>query len=113
MSAPLTAGELGVARRNLSKSKLMAFRQCHRRLWLEVHHPELRDDSDAAKSRFEAGYRVGEVARRIYDPTGRGVAIDPRVETNPGKDEPCSRAIMRFLPDPLASSPFWAFSASL
>jgi len=80
MSAPLTAGELGVARRNLSKSKLMAFRQCHRRLWLEVHHPELRDDSDAAKSRFEAGYRVGEVARRIYDPTGRGVAIDPRVE---------------------------------
>jgi len=40
----------------------------------------LRDDSDAAKSRFEAGYRVGEVARRIYDPEGRGVAIDPRVE---------------------------------
>ena len=80
MSTPLTAGELGVARRNLSKSKLMAFRQCHRRLWLEVHHPELRDDSDAAKSRFEAGYRVGEVARRIYDPKGRGVEIDPRVE---------------------------------
>jgi hypothetical protein len=58
----------------------MAFRQCHRRLWLEVHHPELRADSDSAKSRFEVGYRVGAVARQLYDPKGRGTIIDVNVE---------------------------------
>jgi Domain of unknown function(DUF2779) len=54
----------------------MAFRQCQRRLWLEVHYPELRQDSDAAKSRYETAYRVGETARRLYDPKGRGAVID-------------------------------------
>ena len=29
--------------RTLSKSKLLAFRQCPKRLWLEVHQPQLRD----------------------------------------------------------------------
>ena len=29
--------------RTLSKSKLLAFRQCPKRLWLEVHRPELRE----------------------------------------------------------------------
>lgn len=39
----------------LSKSKLMAFLQCPRRLWLEVHRSELRVDSKAAQARFNAG----------------------------------------------------------
>jgi hypothetical protein len=30
--------------RNLSKSKIIAYRQCPKRLWLEIHKPELRDD---------------------------------------------------------------------
>jgi len=64
----------------LSKSKLMAFRQCPRRLWLEVHRPELRTDSQAAQARFNAGYEVGEVAQRLYDPDGRGVLIDAQNE---------------------------------
>lgn len=74
---------------NLSKSKLMAFRQCPRRLWLEIHRPQLRADSTAAQARFEAGYEVGDVARRLYDPLGAGVLIDAQVE---GFSEALSRS---------------------
>lgn len=62
--------------RPLSKSKLIAFRQCPRRLWLEVHHPNLREDSPATEAVFQMGYEVGEIARTLYDPKGRGVLID-------------------------------------
>lgn len=41
--------------RTLSKSKLLAFRQCPRRLWLEVHRPELRSDSTATQASFAVG----------------------------------------------------------
>ncbi len=61
--------------RNLSKSKIIAFRQCPKRLWLEIHKPELRDDS-ASEMVFQIGHQVGEVARSIYDPEGNGVTID-------------------------------------
>jgi hypothetical protein len=61
--------------RNLSKSKILAFRQCPKRLWLEIHKPELRDDS-ASEAVFQIGHQVGEAARRIYDPEGTGVTID-------------------------------------
>jgi hypothetical protein len=53
----------------LSKSKIIAFRQCPKRLWLEVHKPELREDSADAQARFQGGYQVGDIAKRIYDPT--------------------------------------------
>ena len=61
--------------RNLSKSKIIAFRQCPKRLWLELHKPELRDDS-ASEVAFRIGYQVGNIARTIYDPEGTGVTID-------------------------------------
>ncbi|MEI6653620.1 MAG: DUF2779 domain-containing protein [Verrucomicrobiota bacterium] len=61
--------------RSLSKSKIIAYRQCPKRLWLEIHRPELRDDS-ASEMVFQIGYQVGDVARSIYDPEGRGVLID-------------------------------------
>jgi hypothetical protein len=64
----------------LSKSKLVAFRQCPRRLWLEVHRPALRDDSAATRSAFRTGHEVGVVARRLYDPEARGATIDPQAE---------------------------------
>lgn len=70
-------------RRNLSKSKLMAFRQCPRRLWLEVHHPELAEFSDSAEARFTAGDEVGELARKLFDPEARGTLLDPRLEGFP------------------------------
>lgn len=66
--------------RNLSKSKLMAFRQCEKRLWLEVHHPELRVDSAASQASFQVGYQVGDIARKLYDPDGKGVLVDFQTE---------------------------------
>jgi predicted RecB family nuclease len=77
----------------LSKSKLMAFRQCPRRLWLEVHRPELRADSSAAQARFNAGYEVGEMARQLYDPDGRGVLIDAQKEGYPAAFARTSQAL--------------------
>jgi Domain of unknown function(DUF2779) len=64
----------------LSKSKLIAYRQCPKRLWLEVHRPELREDSSAAQARFRVGYQVGEIARSLYDPAGNGTTIDVDAE---------------------------------
>ena len=61
--------------RNLSKSKIIAFRQCPKRLWLELHRPELRDDS-ASQIVFAIGNQVGDVARQIYDTEGNGKLID-------------------------------------
>jgi hypothetical protein len=63
-----------------SKSKLMAFRQCPKRLWLEVHRPDLREDSGATQAGFQVGDQVGEIARRIYDPDGNGALIDIETE---------------------------------
>jgi len=60
----------------LSKSKIIAYRQCPKRLWLEVHHPELRVDSAATRASFQVGHQVGEIARQIYDPAGEGTCID-------------------------------------
>ena len=62
--------------RNLSKSKLIAFRQCPKRLWLEVHRPELRIDSTATQAGFDVGNVVGDIARQLYDPAGKGVLLD-------------------------------------
>ncbi len=69
-----------MAQRLLSKSKLIAFRQCEKRLWLEVHKPELRQDSAQAEMRMEAGNELGRLARHIYDPGNEGVLIDAQKE---------------------------------
>lgn len=58
--------------RTLSKSKLMAYRQCPKRLWLEVHRPDLREDSAATQASFAVGHQVGDIAQRLYDPKGKG-----------------------------------------
>ena len=50
----------------LSKSKLIAFRQCEKRLWLEIHRPDLRVEDESAAMRFEVGHRLGELARTQY-----------------------------------------------
>lgn len=62
--------------RAFSKSKLLALRQCPKRLWLEVHHPELREDSAGTEASFQVGFQVGDIARQIYDSKGEGVLID-------------------------------------
>lgn len=66
--------------RTLSKSKLLSFRQCPRRLWLEIHQPEARADSAATLASYATGHHVGDVARQIYDPQRCGQLIDPQAE---------------------------------
>ena len=66
--------------RPLSKSKLLAFRQCPKRLWLEVHQPELRADSGPTHASFATGHQVGDIARQLYDPQAQGTLIDPLAE---------------------------------
>lgn len=62
--------------RHFSKSKLLALRQCPKRLWLEIHRPDLREDSSSTQMSFQVGHQVGDVARKIYDPQGLGTLID-------------------------------------
>lgn len=52
----------------LSKSKIIAGRQCERRIWLEVHRPDLREFSDAQTARLEQGTAFGELARQLLGP---------------------------------------------
>jgi Domain of unknown function(DUF2779) len=66
--------------RVLSKSKILALRQCPKRLWLEIHRPELRQDSASTQASFNTGNQVGVIARHIYDPDNRGALIDPQAE---------------------------------
>ena len=54
----------------------MALRQCPKRLWLEIHRPDLREDSAATQASFSIGFQVGDIARQIYDPDGCGALID-------------------------------------
>lgn len=65
---------------NLSKSKIIAFRQCPKRLWLEVNKPELAQVSESTQASFDVGHRVGEIARSIYDPDQSGIMIDIKKE---------------------------------
>jgi hypothetical protein len=51
----------------LSKSRLLAHRQCQKRLWLQIYKPELLPVADAAtQARFNTGNQVGEIARSLY-----------------------------------------------
>jgi len=44
----------------------MSYLQCPRRLWLEVHRRYLAAEDPARLARFEAGHRVGAIARTLY-----------------------------------------------
>lgn len=61
---------------NLSKSKLLAWRQCPKRLWLEIHRKELLNFSAATEATHQTGHTVGDIARQIYDPSGEGHFLD-------------------------------------
>ncbi len=50
----------------LSKSRLLSFVQCPRKLWLEIHRRELARLDPARLARFDAGHQVGEIARWLY-----------------------------------------------
>jgi hypothetical protein len=50
----------------LSKTKLIAARQCLKRLHLEINRPELKVISAATEAAFQIGHSVGDVAQQIY-----------------------------------------------
>ena len=50
----------------LSKSRLVAARQCQRRLWLEVNRPQLRIYNPETQRRFAQGHRLNDVVHRLY-----------------------------------------------
>jgi hypothetical protein len=50
----------------LSKSRILAHRQCPKRLWLQIYRPELAETDPSAAARFAQGAHVGEVARQLY-----------------------------------------------
>ena len=58
----------------LSKSKVMSGLQCPKRVYLEIHHPELIQYSEGTEQAFDIGHEVGEAARRQFP---QGILIDP------------------------------------
>lgn len=62
--------------RTLSKSKLISYRQCPKKLWLEVHKTVEPVISASTEASFATGHAVGDVSRQVYDEAGRGVLID-------------------------------------
>lgn len=50
----------------LSKSRITAWRQCPKRLWLQIHRPELLKVSVASERGFQIGYEVGEIAQSLF-----------------------------------------------
>jgi hypothetical protein len=66
--------------RALSKSKILAFLQCPKRLWLEVHRRTLLKDSAATEASYASGHQIGEIAQKLYGPEGGGTLIDWEAE---------------------------------
>jgi hypothetical protein len=46
----------------LSKSRITAFEQCPKKLWLSVHRRELAEVQAQSELRFAAGHEVGAIA---------------------------------------------------
>ncbi len=64
--------------RSISKSRFLSGVQCHKKLWLETHQPELGEEpDDALQAIFDTGHRVGALARTRY-PGGVLVEEDHR-----------------------------------
>ncbi len=63
-------------RHGLSKSRITAFEQCPRRLWLMIHRPELAEHDDGAQARFATGNQVGAIACALH-PEGVMVEAEP------------------------------------
>ena len=64
---------------SLSKSKIIAHRQCPKRLWLQINRPELIQISAATQVRFDEGNKVGDIARQNH-PGGVFIETLNRVE---------------------------------
>ena len=65
-----------VSRHGLSKSRIAAFEQCPKRLWLQVHRPDLAETDAGKELRFAAGHEVGDVACALV-PGGIMIEAEP------------------------------------
>ena len=75
----------------LSKSSYLFGLQCHRRLYLEVHSPELASETDEQlEARLEMGIQVGKLARECFP---GGVLVDVEPVDIPGAVARTSRLI--------------------
>ncbi len=54
-----------MASHGLSKSRITAWRQCPKRLWLQIQRPELLEVSDQALRAFQIGHEVGKIAQQL------------------------------------------------
>ena len=69
--------------RTLSKSKILAHRQCPKRLWLEFHSVNKPEYSAQTKASFATGHSVGAVAQALYDPRPERVVLDAQTDGYP------------------------------
>ena len=65
-------------RHGLSKSRITAFEQCPKKLWLGVHRIDLADWDESAKGRFNVGNAVGDIACALH-PGGVMVEANPNL----------------------------------
>lgn len=70
--------DVAARRKGLSKSRLTAFEQCPRRLWLTVWRPDLAELDAGAQARFTAGHEVGAVACDLL-PDGIMIDAEPNL----------------------------------
>lgn len=61
-------------RTGLSKSRLMSYRQCKKKLYLETHYRELAEYGDDTLQAFATGHQVGDLSRELF---GEGPYISP------------------------------------
>lgn len=54
-----------MARKGLSKSKIISGLQCPKRLYLEVYQPDVADGSESVAA-FATGHELGDLARTLY-----------------------------------------------
>ena len=86
----------------LSKSRIAAWRQCPRKLWLQVQRPDLLDVSEEAERGHQIGYEVAEVARSLFP---NGVLIEGEADLQSALDA-TRRAMQRFPDRPLYEATF-------
>lgn len=55
--------------KGLSKSRIIAWKQCPKQLWLQAYQPSQAGISESSRRNFQIGNAVGEVARSVY-PSG-------------------------------------------
>jgi hypothetical protein len=54
-----------MASRGLSKSRITAWRQCPKRLWLQINRPELLEETAEVERLYQIGNEVGELAQQL------------------------------------------------